>query len=265
VGGMAQPQHQQQLRPGWYPDPDGAMCYRKYDGRDWSDETRDVPAASRAKFRQQQQALQRRMGIAPAKAQRGGHLSQVHGRQAAVDPGRGLAIAAFVTSIVSSVLLIPLILARMSRTRSNAVGLPRSGFALAALIITWLQLALFGVAIVMAIVIPTMLATNKMDPQHTKAKAAVKEASTAIESCAANRIDGAYGPCLGGRAAPVPACRPARPASGTTCADPIGRYGYVIRSTSEDGTLFVKRQGQDGTVAKTCAPNGGECRSGRWS
>jgi hypothetical protein len=272
VGRMAQPQRQQQqqLRPGWYPDPDGDMCYRKFDGRDWSDETRDVPAAARAKFVQQQQALQRRMGIAPTKPQRGGHLSQVHGRQATVDPGQGFAIAAFVMSIVFPWLFIPLILARMSRTRSNAADFPRNGFALAAIIITWIQYVLVGLYVLFVFGLLAFALGAGVKEASSSTTAATKSIRTAvgkIEECASSNRGGGYAGCVGaGPRAPVDPCRPTRPLAGTTCADPIGRQGFVVRSTSSEDALFVERHAPNGTVTRTCAPETAfGCMNGRWS
>lgn len=253
------------LRPGWYPDPDGAVLFRRHDGQDWTDETRDVPAAGMTRFRQQQAALQRRTGASPGKP--GGRNLHAVPRQAQ-DPGHGLAIAAFVLSIILPWLFVPLVLARMSRTRSNAAGHPRSGFALAAIIITWVQYAIVTLYLVFWVGLLALALGSSVDrglsADTTAAKAEVKSAVNQIENCGAANVDGTYRGCVGGGKAPVPACRPTRPAAGATCADPIGHGGYVVRSTSESDVLFAERHDPSGELVKTCAPAGDGCTGGRW-
>ena len=267
------------LRPGWYPDPRGEQLYREFDGRDWTDRTAPVPASRRAQFQQQRSALARRSPGYATSASAGArspsgrstaHLRAAGVRADVVDPGRSFGIAAFVCAILLSwfCLFIPLILARMSRTRSNSAGLPRNGYAMAALIMSLVQLVI-GIVVIAILVVVMMSVAN--DPHRTSAKINARsqamQLTNAIETCAANNSNGMYGACTrqparATRSAPelrgkVTICRgTAMPAAGMTCVAPIGQQGYVVRSTaSNKGTTatYVERHGPDGSITKSCS------------
>jgi hypothetical protein len=272
------------LRPGWYPDPDGDNCYRQYDGYDWTDATKDVPPAHRARFAQQQQALQRKLGIAPSARSTGRgstrHLHAVpHRAGGDVDPGHGMGIASFVTSLFFPFLFVPLFLARSSRLRSEDAGFTRSGWATAGLWITWIQYVAWLGAVVLAVAIPTMLSTDKSNAGATRARANVMLVSNAVESCASAIPSGAIGACAtpGRVIRTEPSVRDAgalgrcvgttAPAAGNGCVAPIGRIGYVVKwSDKVDGTntTFVKRHTPNGSVMRSCAPANSGCSGGRW-
>ena len=47
----------EELAPGWYPDPDGEMLYRYWDGEAWTEQVADVPAAKRDRFIAQRKSM----------------------------------------------------------------------------------------------------------------------------------------------------------------------------------------------------------------
>jgi len=258
------------LRPGWYPDPDGDEEYRYFDGADWTDRTAPVPAARRAKFIAQQNAMARTMGTTPS-ARTGARatLRSAPSYTVEEDPGKNLGIAALIVCLSVST-IIALILARMSRTRSNEAGLERNGFAKAALIVGMIRLIIIALAIVFAVLIPTLSSDGgSKRAGSVAARAAIKEAVNNIETCAATNKDGTYGACATPRNAAlrnagVTRCAGSALAAGATCVLPIGTGGYVVKSMSPDDVAFVERHGPGGTLTKTCAPTGPECETGNW-
>lgn len=157
-----------------------------------------------------------------------------------------------------------MILARMSRKRSNAAGLPRNGYATAALVIAALRFAVITIALFLVILVPLLSGaggSSSSNRSRTAAQAIAKDVVNAVESCAANRPDGTYGPCtrrpgaLADVDADVSICRgTTMPAPGTACIAPIGQQGYVVRARASSGSAtFVERHAPDGSLTKSCS------------
>lgn len=145
---------QLRLRPGWYPDPDGQDCYRRYDGARWLDDVRPVQARDRERFARTQRALLKRIDDIEAALERRGAPRATHAGARprrphdapVIDPGGPLGWGACALAIVQ-LWPIALFAARASRLRSAEAGLPRNlgaslGISIAALdVLLWLLLA----------------------------------------------------------------------------------------------------------------------------
>ncbi len=87
----------------------------------------------------------------------------------------------------------------------------------------------------------------------------------AIETCAANNIDGSYTGCLD--LATLREYEPAiAEAVGTTTVEPADdpTQSYEVSTTLDDAT-FTETHSADGTIAKTCEPaEAPGCSDGKW-
>ena len=261
--------HDLSLRAGWYPDPDGDYCYRKWDGIDWTDETAPVPPARRSSFMQQQRAMARRaQGTGTTSAAAAARRRQMQGLPSGIeDPGQTTGVVSLVMALIG-LSIIGLILARVSRKKSQAVGLGRNGWSLAGLIMSWIQLGIIVLYIVVAVGVLTIGGTLETDSASSASAADHgKSVVNAVETCASLVSDGSYGKCSSGGAALAEHLEPGAdtvsrcsgmPEPGSACVEPIGTAGYVVRATAErngEVATFVERHGPDGSLTKACKPD----------
>jgi hypothetical protein len=230
---------------GWYPDPWGQATRRWHDGSEW---TGHVDGAA--------PAPEPAVAAEPAPIAANPRVS-------------GKAIAAIITAVLG-IWIVPIVLGVLAwREIKRSNGAVTGGWmAITGIVLGAVTMIVMGLVLAAVVIGMTAMPAPGSSAMSTKAKAEIKQAVTAVESCAAGNADGTYAGC---GAETIIVREPALAQSldctapGAVCIeiDPDSR-GYTVSASFTTGTpaTYVERHGPDGTIERTCS--GAGCTAPTW-